>query len=61
MIKAVEELNRYKARLNTVVKELETLEDGVDADYQDVITDLRWVVHILVQRREQLQREGRHI
>ena len=61
MIKAIEELNRYKARLNTVVKELETLEDGVDADYQDVIVDLRWVVHILEQRREQLQRRGRHI
>jgi len=61
MIKAIEELNRYKARLNTVVQELETLEDGVDADYQDVIVDLRWVVHILEQRREQLQREGRHI
>jgi len=61
MIKAIEELNRYKARLNTVVKELETLEDGKDADYQDVIVDLRWVVHILEQRREQLQRRGRHI
>ena len=51
MIKAIEELNRYKARLNTVLSELETLEDGVDADYQDVIIDLRWVVMNLENRR----------
>lgn len=61
MIKAIEELNKYKSRLNTVVSELETLEDGVDADYQDVIIDLRWVVHILENRRESLQRRGRNV
>lgn len=61
MIKAIEELQRYRSRLTTVLNELETLEDGVDADYQDVITDLRWVVHILENRRESLQRRGRHI
>lgn len=59
MIKAIEELNRYKARLNTVLSELETLEDGVDADYQDVIIDLRWVVMNLENRRESLQKRGR--
>ena len=59
MITAIAELNKYKARLNTVLSELETLEDGKDADYQDVITDLRWVVLMLEQRRERLQRRGR--
>lgn len=61
MITAIAELNKYKARLNTVLSELETLEDGKDADYQDVITDLRWVVLMLENRRESLQRRGRHI
>jgi DNA integrity scanning protein DisA with diadenylate cyclase activity len=61
MIKAIEELNRYKARLNTVLSELETLEDGVDADYQDVIIDLRWVVMNLENRRESLQKRGRYV
>ena len=61
MIKAIEELNKSRIRLNTVVKELETLEDGVDADYTDVVTDLRWVVMTLENRRESLQRRGRHV
>ena len=61
MIKAIAELNKYKARLNTVLSELETLEDGKDADYQDVIIDLRWVVMNLEIRRETLQRRGRHV
>ena len=59
MIDEIKELNRYKARLNTVLSELETLEDGVDADYSDVMTDLRWVVLMLENRRESLQRRGR--
>lgn len=59
MIKAISELNKYKSRLNTVLSELETLEDGKDADYQDVIVDLRWVVLMLENRRESLQRRGR--
>ena len=61
MIKAISELNKYKARLNTVLSELETLEDGKDADYQDVIIDLRWVVMNLENRRESLQRRGRRL
>ena len=58
-IKAISELQKYTVRLNTVVNELDTLEDGEGADYQDVITDLRWVVLMLEQRRETLQRRGR--
>ena len=59
MIKAIAELKKYNARLTTVLNELETLEDGVDADYTDVITDIRWNVLMLENRRESLQRRGR--
>ena len=59
MIKAIAELKKYNARLTTVINELETLEDGVGADYTDVITDIRWNVLMLENRRESLQRRGR--
>ena len=58
-IKAIEELKRYNARLTTVINELEVLEDGVNADYQDVLTDLHWNVVMLENRRESLQKRGR--
>ena len=59
-IKAIAELKKYNARLTTVLNELETLEDGVDADYTDVVTDIRWNVLMLENRRESLQvRRGR--
>ena len=61
IIKAISELKKYNSRLTTVVNELEHLEDGKNADYQDVIIDLRWVVMNLENRRETLQRRGRHV
>ena len=57
-IKAIEELKRYNARLTTVINELEVLEDGVNADYSDVVTDLHWNVVMLENRRESLQKRG---
>ena len=59
MIKAISELQKYNARMTTVLNELEVLEDGVDADYSDVVTDYHWIVVMLEQRRERLQRRGR--
>ena len=59
MIKAILELKKYNARLTTVLNELEKLEDGVDADYTDVVTDIRWNVLMLENRRESLQKRGR--
>ena len=59
MIKAIAELKKYNTRLTTVLNELETLEDGEGADYTDVITDIRWNVLMLENRRESLQRRGR--
>lgn len=61
MIKAIDEINRLKTRLNIVAKDLETLEDGVDADYVETVTKLREVVHYMEHRREVLQRRGRHV
>lgn len=60
-IKAIEELKRYNARLTTVINELEVLEDGEGADYSDVLTDIHWNVLMLENRRESLQRRGRHL
>ena len=60
-IKAIEELKRYNARLTTVINELEVLEGGEGADYSDVVTDLHWNVLMLENRRESLQKRGRHL
>ena len=61
MIKAIEELKRYNARLTTVLNELEILEDGEGADYTDVLTDLHWNIVMLENRRESLQKRGKHL
>ena len=61
MIKAIEELKRYNARLTTVLNELEVLEDGEGADYTDVLTDLHWNIVMLENRRESLQKRGKHL
>ena len=52
-------LKHYLVRLNTVVNELEVLEDWVDVDYSDVSVDIGFHTNMLEQRRERLQRRGR--
>ena len=52
-------LKLYVSRLRTVVNELESLEDFVDADYSDIKTDIGYCTVLLEQRRERLQRRGR--
>ena len=52
-------LKMYVMRLNTVVSELEVLEDYQDADYSDISTDIGYCTVLLEQRRERLQRRGR--
>ena len=52
-------LKRYVMRLNTVVSELDSLEDFVDADYSEISTDIGFCTVLLEQRRERLQRKGR--
>ena len=54
-------LKRYLVRLNTVVAELECLEDWVGVDYSDVATDIGFHTSMLEQRRERLQRRGRRL
>lgn len=52
-------LKHYLMRLNTVVNELEVLEDYEGADYSEFVTDLGFITVQLEQRRERLQRRGR--
>ena len=52
-------LKAYLIRLNTVVDELDKLEDFKDADYSDISTDVGYCTVMLEQRRERLQRRGR--
>ena len=52
-------LKNYTARLQTVVNELNSLEDFQDADYSDIVTDIGYCTNLLEQRRERLQRRGR--
>jgi hypothetical protein len=54
-------LKGYLIRLNTVVDELDKLEDFKDADYSDVATDIGFCTVMLEQRRERLQKRGRHL
>ena len=52
-------LKLFVTRLNTVVNELEVLEDFVDVDYSDIRVDIGYCTVLLEQRRERLQRRGR--
>ncbi len=52
-------LKNYTARLQTVVNELDSLEDFEDVDYSDISTDIGYCTVLLEQRRERLQRRGR--
>ena len=52
-------LKRFVARLQTVVNELDVLEDYEDVDYSDICTDIGYCTVLLEQRRERLQKRGR--
>lgn len=52
-------LKLYVLRLNTVVSELDVLEDFQDADYSEIVTDIGYCTGLLEQRRERLQKRGR--
>ena len=53
------QLKRYLARLNTVVNELDVLEDFEGVDYSETSSDIGFVTVMLEQRRDRLQRRGR--
>lgn len=59
MIKEISDLKKAHTRMSTVLNELAVLEDGVGADYSEVVTDYRWIVQLLEHRRETLQKQGR--
>ena len=52
-------LKAYLIRLNTVVDELDKLEDFKDADYSDISTDVGYCTVLLEQRRDRLMKRGR--
>ena len=52
-------LKHYVIRLNTVINELDSLEDFEGVDYSDIATDIGFHTVMLEQRRERLQRRGR--
>ena len=53
------QLKLYVSRLNTVVNELEVLEDFEGVSYEEIKTDIGYCTALLEQRRERLQRRGR--
>ena len=55
------QLKNYVVRLNTVVKELDVLEDFEDADYSEISVDIGFCTNLLEQRRERLQKRGRRL
>ena len=57
--KDFEKLKGYLVRLNTVVNELDKLEDFKDADYSEISIDIGFCAAMLEQRRERLQKRGR--
>ena len=52
-------LKQYLIRLNTVVDELDKLEDFKDADYSEIATDIGYCTVLLEQRRDRLMKRGR--
>lgn len=55
----IKDLKHIHSRMTTALNELEHLEDGKGVDYSEVITDYRWITHLLEARREVLQKRGR--
>ena len=53
------QLKRYVMRLNTVVGELESLEDFENVDYSETASDVGFVTVMLEQRRDRLLKRGR--
>lgn len=58
-IPEIKKLRHYETRLNIVLSELETLEDGKDFDYEEIITDLGYLTRGLEMRRERLLKKGK--
>ena len=56
---AFKSLKKHLIRLNTVVSELDSLEDFQDVNYSEISTDIKALTIMLEQRREILQKRGR--
>ena len=53
------QLKNYVVRLNTVINDLDALEDFKDADYSEIKTDIGFCTVLLEQRMERLKKRGR--
>ena len=58
-MKPIKKMKHYHMRLETVLNELDVLEDYENADYSELVTDLGYITVMLEQRRDSLQRRGR--
>ena len=58
-VEKIRQMKHYNIRLTTILNELSSLEDGVDFDYTELLSDLALITRVLEQRRERLQRRGR--
>ena len=58
-IPEIKKLRHWETRLNIVLNELETLEDGENFDYEEITTDLGYIVRGLELRRERLLKRGK--
>ena len=61
MTTPIKKLKLIHARMETVLNELDVLEDYEQADYSEVETDYRWIVQMLEHRRTTLQKRGRRL
>jgi hypothetical protein len=60
MTKQLKKIKHYHSRMTTAINELEKLEYMEEmTDYNDVIFEMKWIVEILEERREWLQKHGR--
>ena len=59
MIKAIDEMKKTHARMTTLLNELAILEDGINADYSQVVINYKWLCNELEHRRTTLQKRGR--
>jgi hypothetical protein len=61
MNEQIRELKHIHSRMTTALNELDVLEDGEGVDYNEIIVDYKWIVNMLENRRETLQRRGRRL
>lgn len=57
-IKAIVELRKTHEELGEVLEFLAEYDDGLDADWSEVVIDYKWLLQQCKHRRETLQKRG---